>query len=71
MAEEIIIYGKGGWPFTDQARLAYGIKARYVDVKSDSAGFQEMLKFSGGLRQVPVIVEGGKVKIGYGGTWGV
>jgi len=27
-----------------------------------------MLKYSGGLRQVPVIVEGDDVKIGYGGT---
>jgi hypothetical protein len=30
-----------------------------------------MLKFSGGVRKVPVIVEGEKVTIGYGGTWGV
>jgi hypothetical protein len=30
-----------------------------------------MLKFSGGERKVPVIVEGEKVTIGYGGTWGV
>jgi len=28
----------------------------------------EMLKFSNGTRQVPVIVEGEKVNIGYGGT---
>jgi len=28
----------------------------------------EMLKVSGGKRDVPVIVEGGKVTIGYGGT---
>jgi glutaredoxin 3 len=48
--------------------LAYGNKAKYVDVKSDNANLQEMLKLSGGVRQVPVILEGGKVKIGYGGT---
>jgi glutaredoxin len=48
--------------------LAYGNEAKYVDVKSDNASLQEMLKLSGGLRQVPVIIEGGKVKIGYGGT---
>jgi glutaredoxin len=29
---------------------------------------EEMLEFSGGGRQVPVIVEGGKVTIGFGGT---
>jgi len=27
-----------------------------------------MLKLSGGKRQVPVIVEGDKVTVGYGGT---
>jgi glutaredoxin len=37
-------------------------------VKSDSAKLQEMLKISGGVRQVPVIVEGDKVIIGYGGA---
>ncbi len=29
---------------------------------------EEMLSFSGGDRSVPVIVEGEKVTIGYGGT---
>jgi hypothetical protein len=28
----------------------------------------EMLSYSNGRRQVPVIVDGGKVKIGYGGS---
>jgi glutaredoxin len=39
-----------------------------VDVKMDSGKLEEMLKFSGGSRMVPVIVEGEKVTIGYGGT---
>lgn len=29
---------------------------------------EEMLHYSGGARQVPVIVEGDKVTIGYGGS---
>jgi glutaredoxin len=29
---------------------------------------EEMLKYSKGVRKVPVIVEGKKVEIGYGGT---
>jgi hypothetical protein len=29
---------------------------------------EEMLEYSGGTREVPVIVEGEKVTIGYGGT---
>jgi len=68
MAEEILIYGKSGCPYTDQALSAYGKKARYIDVESDGAKLQEMLKLSGGVRKVPVIVEGARVTIGYGGA---
>ncbi len=68
MAEEILIYGKSGCPFTDQALSAYGKKARYIDVESDKVKLQEMLKLSGGVRKVPVIVEGARVTIGYGGA---
>jgi len=39
-----------------------------VDVTSDSTKLQEMLKWSEGKRKVPVIVESGKVTVGYGGT---
>jgi glutaredoxin len=40
----------------------------YRDVVQDPAQLDEMLTISGGKRQVPVIVEGDSVKIGYGGT---
>jgi hypothetical protein len=30
-----------------------------------------MLKYSDGVRKVPVIVDGNKVTVGYGGFWGV
>ncbi len=69
--EKIFIYGKSGWPYTEKARSAYGNNAKYFDVEADGKTMEEMLKYSGGLREVPVIVEGGKVKIGYGGSWGV
>jgi len=39
-----------------------------VDVKSDKKGMDEMLKISGGKREVPVVVDGDRVTIGYGGT---
>ena len=55
-------------PYTDKARSAYGAGADYVDVKKDVSRLAEMLKLSGGKRLVPVIVEGGKVTVGYGGT---
>ena len=71
MGEKVIIYGKAGWPFTEKARLAYGDKAEYYDVKLDSNKLTEMLKYSEGVRKVPVIVEGNKVTVGYGGSWGI
>jgi glutaredoxin 3 len=68
MDKEIIIYGKAGCPFTDKALSAFGEKAKYVDVGADSLKMQEMLNVTGGIRKVPVIVDEGKVTIGYGGT---
>jgi len=37
-------------------------------VKKDGERLKEMLKYSGGRRQVPVIVEGSTVTTGYGGS---
>jgi hypothetical protein len=37
-------------------------------VKKDRKKLDEMLKFSKGKRQIPIIVEGQEVTIGYGGT---
>jgi glutaredoxin len=39
-----------------------------VDVKTNSKNLEEMLKYSKGSREVPVIVDGDRVIIGYGGT---
>ena len=41
---------------------------QYVNVKKDPAGLAKMLEFSKGRRSVPVIVDNGKVTIGFGGT---
>ena len=40
---------------------------RYINVKADKAELERMIRLSGG-RAVPVIVEGGKVTVGFGGT---
>jgi hypothetical protein len=37
-------------------------------VKRDSTALERMLRFTGGQRRVPVIVEGEKVTVGFGGT---
>jgi glutaredoxin 3 len=71
MAAKVIIYGKVGWPYTEKAREAYGAEAEYIDVKVNAGKLEEMLKLSKGKRKVPVIVEGEKVTVGYGGSWGV
>ncbi len=39
-----------------------------MDITRDRAGFKEMLVHTKGVSQVPVIVEGDSVKIGYGGS---
>jgi hypothetical protein len=44
------------------------VPVEYVNVKTDRAGFDRMLTYSGGSRAVPVIVDGEKVTIGFGGS---
>ena len=41
---------------------------QYVNVKKNPAELARMLEYSNGRRAVPVIVENGKVTIGFGGT---
>jgi glutaredoxin 3 len=65
------IFGKDTCPYTQAARdhyLSLAIPFEYFNVKKNPAELQRMLKFSRGKREVPVIVEGNKVTIGYGGT---
>ncbi len=74
MALEIIIFGKDTWHYTSDARQDYtnkGYTVDYRNVVKTPELLPEMLKFSGGKRAVPVMVEQGKVTIGYGGSWGV
>lgn len=65
------IFGKDTCPYTQAARDHYagrGIDVDYRNVKKDPASLAEMLVLSRGERHVPVIVDGGKVTIGFGGT---
>ena len=65
------IYGKDSCPYTMEAVDAYKAKdpsTEYINVKRDPAALDRMLALTGGQRRVPVIVEDGKVTIGYGGT---
>jgi len=71
MADEVIIYGKDSCPYTTAARDDYEARKvpfRYINVKKDASELERMLGLTGGRRQVPVIVEKGRVTIGFGGT---
>ena len=71
MSNTVVIYGKDACPYTQAARDDYarrGLAAEYINVKKDAAGLERMLEYSQGRRVVPVIVEGGRVTIGFGGT---
>ena len=75
MSDKILIFGKNTWPFTIAAREAYakeGREVEYFDVLSQSDKLDTMLKYSSGKRKVPIIVDEGKILIGYNGkTWGI
>jgi glutaredoxin len=44
------------------------VKVDYINVKKNAAELERMLGYSKGRRAVPVIVEDGRVTIGFGGT---
>ena len=67
----VLIFGKDTCPYTTAARDHYraqGTAVEYVNVKKNAADLERMLGYSRGERRVPVIVEDGKVSIGFGGT---
>ncbi|HEV3057315.1 MAG TPA: UXX-star (seleno)protein family 1 [Vicinamibacterales bacterium] len=67
----VTIFGKDGCPYTQAAREDYerrGVPFDYINVKKDAAALDRMLQYSKGRRAVPVIVEGERVTIGFGGT---
>jgi len=67
MEDKIIIFGTNTCPFCNQPRAAYGDRAVYVNVEEDPEKLNEMLILTRGKRQVPVIVEGEKVSVGFAG----
>jgi glutaredoxin 3 len=67
----VLIFGKDSCPYTEAALEDYqrrGVAFQYVNVKKNPADLERMLGHTGGQRRVPVIVEGDKVTIGFGGT---
>lgn len=67
----VLIFGKDTCPYTRAAREDYekrGLDVEYVNVKKDPDGMQRMLRYRGGRRDVPVIVEDERVTVGFGGS---
>ena len=67
----VLIFGKENCPYTAAARADFErrqVPFQYIDVRRNRAEMSRMLEFSQGHRRVPVIVEEGKVTIGFGGT---
>ena len=69
--EKVLIFGQDLCPYTSKAREDFSrrkIPFEYVNVLQDDDGLQRMLELSKGRRQIPVIVDAGKVTIGFGGS---
>lgn len=67
---EVVIYTKPGCPFCAAAKEHYqnrGIVFDEINVIDDPSAQKKALEFSGGERIVPVIVDRGKVKLGWDG----
>jgi glutaredoxin 3 len=67
----VLIFGKDNCPYTQAAIedcTDRGVAFEYVDVIARPADLHRMLVHSQGRRRVPVIVDGEKVTIGFGGT---
>ena len=69
--EPVLIFGHDLCPYTSRAREDFArrkIPFEYINVLQDDDKLQQMLKHSNGRRQIPVIVEAGKVTVGFGGS---
>jgi len=69
--EKVLIFGQDLCPYTSNAREDFArrkIPFDYINVLEDDDGLKRMLEHSKGRRQIPVIVDAGKVTIGFGGS---
>lgn len=67
---KVTIYTKPGCPYCAAAKEHYkslGVSYKEVDVFAGDGAKDEALRFSGGERKVPIIVEDGQVQVGFGG----
>jgi glutaredoxin 3 len=67
---EATIYTKPGCPYCAAAKddmQRQGIRYTEHNVKADKSALRQMLDLNGGRRQVPTIVRGDEVSVGFNG----
>ena len=67
---EVTIYTKQGCPYCAAAKNHYseiGVKYTEIDVHSVPGAQDKATQLAGGKRIVPVIIEDGRVTLGFGG----
>ena len=67
---DVVIYVKDGCPYCAAAKKHYadkGVVFDEVNVHRTPGAEKKLLELSGGKRMVPVIVEDGRVTVGFGG----
>lgn len=70
MSEEVIIYTKPGCPYCKAAKedmVEKGVSFTEHDVTADPAVKEEAIRLAG-KAAVPVIIKGGEVSVGFGGS---
>lgn len=68
---EVTIYTKPGCPYCKAAKedlLRRAITYTEHNVQADAAALRQMLDVNGNRRQVPTLVEGDRVTVGFGGA---
>jgi arsenate reductase-like glutaredoxin family protein len=51
-----------------EAKNKEGLQVIYRDVLEDAQAMDDMLRHTQGTRKVPVLVEAGRVSVGFGGS---
>jgi glutaredoxin len=67
---EVVLYTKPGCPFCAAAKddlERHNVHYTEHDVKADPDALRRMLELNGGRRQVPTIVRGEQVTVGFNG----
>lgn len=67
---DVIMYTKPGCPYCAAAKEHYtgnGVAFEEINVVDNPEAQKKLLELSGGKRIVPVVIDKGEVKIGWGG----